>query len=187
MPNDGRPPAFLFYPADFTSDGDVEAMTTEEVGAYMLLLCKAWREEPAGSIPNDDRALARWARLTPDRWAECKPAVLAAFKLGGDKRWHQKRLRAEFNKLMRARKERHESAVTAAQARWGKPKDSCVTHASGNAIAVPVQSLSSSSSSASPPTEGAAAPPKDPPEALKPESQNQTPKTRRPTWETATS
>ena len=65
------PPYFPFYPDDFACDGKVEAMTTEEVGAYTLLLCKAWREDPPGSIPDDDRVRARWTRLTPDRWTEC--------------------------------------------------------------------------------------------------------------------
>ena len=99
MPKDNKPPGFLFYVDDFVSDGKVEAMTTEEVGAYILLLCKAWREEPPGSIPDDDRILARWARMDSERWSACRTGVLAAFTLGTDARWHQKRMRKEFQKL----------------------------------------------------------------------------------------
>jgi uncharacterized protein YdaU (DUF1376 family) len=51
MPKNVDAPAFMFYPDDFTSDGKVEAMTTEEVGAYLLLLCKAWREKPRQPFP----------------------------------------------------------------------------------------------------------------------------------------
>lgn len=119
MPKDTDIPAFLFYPDDFTSDGKVEAMTTEEVGAYILLLCKAWRESPVGSIPADDAVLARWTRQTPARWAECKPKVLAAFKLGTDSRWHQRRMRNDHKKLMAKRKKRVNAAIAGALAKWG--------------------------------------------------------------------
>jgi uncharacterized protein YdaU (DUF1376 family) len=118
MPKPDHPPAFQFYPADFTSDSKVEAMSTEEVGAYILLLCKAWREEPPGSLPNDDRTLARWTRLTPDRWAEIRSAVLAPFTLGTDTRWHQKRMRLEFTELIKRRKLRAKAGKTGADARW---------------------------------------------------------------------
>lgn len=118
MPKDRKPPYFPFYVDDFSSDGKVEAMTTEEVGAYILLLCKAWREEPVGSIPNDDLILARWARLEADRWEACKPKVLASFRLGTDDRWHQRRMRREYEKLRASKKLREKAAKTAANKRW---------------------------------------------------------------------
>src|SRR5262249_27618859 len=92
-------PYFPFYVRDFVSDAKVEARTTEEVGAYVLLLCKAWQQDPAGSIPADDTILARWARLDAVAWARCRPAVLLPFVLGADGRYHQKRMRNEFAKL----------------------------------------------------------------------------------------
>lgn len=144
MPKDDKPPAFQFYPDDFSSDGIVEAMTTTEVGAYILLLCKAWREEPPGSIPNDDRVLARWTRLTPGEWAECRTGVLAAFTLGIDTRWHQKRLRKEYQKLVAYQKERSETGRKGAISRW-------LSHRSaiGLANAPPLAKNGSSSSSSS--------------------------------------
>lgn len=133
MPRDNRPPAFLFYVDDFVSDGVVEAMTTKEIGAYILLLCKAWREDPPGSIPADDRVLARWSRLTPDEWSECRTGVLAAFSLGTDDRWHQKRMRSEFSKLMTSMRNRSEAGRIGAESRWRK----CDSHAIANATALP--------------------------------------------------
>lgn len=121
MPRTAHSPYFYFYPDDFSSDRNVEAMTTEEVGAFTLLICKSWREEPVASIPDDDRILARWARLTPDQWSACRSAVLAAFKLGKDGRWHQKRLRLEYDKLRRITKNRSEAGHKGAMARHGKP------------------------------------------------------------------
>lgn len=147
MPKDSGPPAFLFYPDDFSSDGKVEAMTTEEVGAYILLLCKAWRETPAGSIPNNDLVLARWARLTPSRWAECRTAVLAAFSLGSDSRLHQKRLRSEYYKLKAQRAARSEAAKTAADARWAntnRMRDASDSQCDSNAISCLPTSTSTS-------------------------------------------
>lgn len=148
MTKHDRPPAFLLYVDDFVSDGIVEAMTTEEVGAYFLLLCKAWREEPAGTIPNNDRVLARWTRLTPDQWAECKPGVLAAFKLGTDGRYHQSRMRHEFQKLARVAKQRSQSAKTASEARWGRRRetpengeDLCASDASRIADGMPENAI----------------------------------------------
>jgi uncharacterized phage protein (TIGR02220 family) len=131
------PPSFPMYVDDFASDGKVEAMTTEEVGAYFLLLLKAWREEPPGSIPNNDVVLARWARLTPDGWAECRSAVLAAFVLGADSRYHQKRMRLEFNIWRTNQKKRSEAARIAALSRWGPDDmpDGCEPHSNGNADA----------------------------------------------------
>lgn len=113
-----RPPAFLFYPNDFSADGKVEAMTTEQVGGYILLLCKAWWEDPAGSLPNDDSILARWARMDEAKWAEGKSAVLAPFTLGQDGRWHQKRMRSEWEKLYAVRKRREKAAKIGASERW---------------------------------------------------------------------
>lgn len=118
MPKDNHPPAMMLYFKDFFSDGKVDVMSTLEIGAYFRLLGKAWYEDPPGSIPNDDRVLAGWARLTPDAWAECRPGVLAAFSLGSDDRWHQKRMRKEFAKLVAKAKEKSDTATRAANARW---------------------------------------------------------------------
>lgn len=113
-----HPPAFMFYPDDFASDGVVEAMTTEEVGAYTLILCKAWRENPPGTIPSDDRILARWARLSARKWANCKSAVLAAFKAGNDGRLHQRRMMAEFQALAEYKETRSKAGKQGAEKRW---------------------------------------------------------------------
>ena len=122
MPRSTQCPYFYFFPDDFSSDRNVEAMTTEEVGAYMLLICKSWREEPVASIPDDDRILARWTRLSPEQWSACRASVLAAFKLGRDGRWHQKRLRLEYDKLRRIQKNRSEAGKAGAEARHNKAR-----------------------------------------------------------------
>ena len=81
-----RPPCpwMKFYPTDFLGDSTVCTMTTEAVGAYFLLLCHAWQQEPRGTLPNDDSRLARWARLSPDEWLAVREQVLGAFRASDD-------------------------------------------------------------------------------------------------------
>jgi uncharacterized protein YdaU (DUF1376 family) len=117
----GKPPYFPFYVNDFAADGVVECMTTEQVGAYALLLCKAWYQEPAGTIPDDDATLCRWSRLTPERWSQVKAGVVAAFKPGEDGRLHQKRMEVEYAKLTRLLKAKSAGGKKGAKNRWSEP------------------------------------------------------------------
>jgi uncharacterized protein YdaU (DUF1376 family) len=84
-------PWFPFYPRDFASDSNVEAMTPAEVGCYMLLLCKAWFEDPPGTLPNDEAKLRKWSRAGGS-WKHYRGGVLSAFTLKEDGRFHQKRM-----------------------------------------------------------------------------------------------
>lgn len=117
-----RPPFFAFYPADFANDFHVEAMSTLQVGAYLLLLCKAWQAEPPASLPNDDQVLARFARVTPEVWAEIKPGVLAPFRLGTDGRLHSKRLRQEYDTALGKMRVRSASGKLGSSSRWKIPQ-----------------------------------------------------------------
>lgn len=153
LPKDHHPPSFPFYVDDFTSDGKVELMTTEEVGAYLLLLCKAWKESPVGSVPDDDRVLARWARMTPEVWSASKPSVMSCFRLSTrDGRYHQRRMQAEWAKMQRSKKVRIENARNAAKKRYSQvaynQQNTCESHASGMRGACLSSSSSISSSSA---------------------------------------
>lgn len=56
-----KPPAFQFYPDDFVAG--VSILSTEEIGAYMLLLCHQWS---AGAVPDNDTLIRRIAKLSPD-------------------------------------------------------------------------------------------------------------------------
>lgn len=113
-------PYFPFYVADFACDGKVEGMSTQAVGAYILLLCKAWQETPPGSIPDDDSVLAKWSRLSPDQWSECRPSVVAAFRRHTDGRFYQKRMVDEYRKLCRIKRLRSD----AANVRWSQQSTS---------------------------------------------------------------
>lgn len=109
--------SFLFDVDAFESDGVVEAMSAEQVGAYIRLLCKAWRETPCGTIPDDDEVLARWARLPAKKWIAARDRVLAAFKLQ-DGRWHQKRMKQTYSELVEKKKVLSKSGQRGANNRW---------------------------------------------------------------------
>lgn len=70
---------------------DTDHLTALEHGAYLLLIMKYWRE---GGLPDDEGMIRRYAKLTPEQWAESRD-VLAAFF---DDEWRHKRIDAELAK-----------------------------------------------------------------------------------------
>jgi len=53
---------------------DTTHLTTEEHGAYMLLLAAMWRRN--GSVPDSDKDNARIVGLTPAKWRKFKARML---------------------------------------------------------------------------------------------------------------
>ena len=51
-----------FHVTRFMNSEDVEAMTAEEIGQYMLLLCKAWALARECSLPDDRDTLRLYVR-----------------------------------------------------------------------------------------------------------------------------
>ncbi|AMV24553.1 hypothetical protein VT84_09170 [Gemmata sp. SH-PL17] len=133
-----RPPYFAFYPTDFANDINVEAMSTLQVGAYMLLLCKAWQAEPPASLPNDDQVLARLARLDAVTWAEVKAGVLVPFRLGTDGRLHSKRLRREYDEALKRMKLAREHGRAGAEKRWTGGRTGATANANSHPIGVAI-------------------------------------------------
>ena len=58
----------------------------EIIGAAVLLWCRAWKQRPAASFPDDDRVLAAFARLPLKKFREVKDAVMRGFVKCGDGR-----------------------------------------------------------------------------------------------------
>ena len=141
-----RPPFFAFYPSDFSGDINVEAMSTLQVGAYVLLLCKAWQADPPASLPNDDAQLARFARVEAGVWAEIKAGVMSAFRFGSDGRWHSKRLRLEYDKALQLIRTKKAAGKKGAESRWngrkapngGAAHSTAIGGANGCAMAQPL-------------------------------------------------
>jgi uncharacterized protein YdaU (DUF1376 family) len=74
----GKSPAFQFYPADFVA-GTI-TLSTEEVGAYILLMCHAWDN---GEVPLGNIHRARIARLTPSRMMRVWVSLETKFRQTG--------------------------------------------------------------------------------------------------------
>lgn len=101
---------------------DTRHLTTEEHGAYLLLLMAAWAT-PTTSMPDDDDMLARTAKVSIARWMKMKGVIMAFWTLDGrSKRWAQKRLKKE----RRLAVDRKAKASDAAASRWNKKEK---THA----------------------------------------------------------
>jgi len=73
-------PYMPLYVADYI--GDTQHLTTEQHGAYLLLLMAMWRN--GGSLPNDASKLSRIARVSFRRWAQVSPEVMEFFTVEGD-------------------------------------------------------------------------------------------------------
>lgn len=100
------------YVADYL--GDTRHLTTEQHGAYLLLLMAMWRA--AGELPNDTAKLARMTGLTPSRWAKIGGDVMAFFEVSGATISHG-RVTSELKKSQRTSDARSEAGARGAEAK----------------------------------------------------------------------
>lgn len=99
---------------------DTSHLTTVQHGAYLLLLICMWRA--GGSLPNDDRLLARYAGLPLDKWRKVSPEVRALLTVEGE-RITQLRLKLEFKKTSGLIEKRRSSGRTGGEAKARKIKE----------------------------------------------------------------
>lgn len=78
-----------FFPTDYLAD--TVDLTTLEHGAYFLLILHYWREE---GLPNDDRKLARIARMSERDWTKARDTLRRFFMPD----WRHGRIEAELIK-----------------------------------------------------------------------------------------
>ena len=87
---------------------DTMHLSTEEHGAYLLMLMAAWRYDDC-SLPSDDKKLARVAGLSPRRWGQIKDTILEFWALDGD-RIYNARLRKERGYVLQKSESNRENA-----------------------------------------------------------------------------
>jgi uncharacterized protein YdaU (DUF1376 family) len=75
--------------------GDTTHLSTEEFGAYVLILVATWRNN-GEALPDCDARMARICRVTAKRWRQRLRPILSEFFNTSDGFWHQKRLEKEF-------------------------------------------------------------------------------------------
>lgn len=99
------------YVADYLAD--TTHLTTIEHGAYFLLICAYWRAE--GALPDDDKKLARLAKMTAKEWSAARESLADLFRIE-DGHWHHKRIDAELGRV----NERSEKARRSVSNRYRK-------------------------------------------------------------------
>lgn len=117
-------PFMQLYVADYL--GDTQHLTTEQHGAYLLLLMTMWRQ--GGSLPTDERTLARVARISPRRWHLIAPEVMAFFDVA-EGRVTQKRLVEEYQKAVSKSEKRSAIGKLGGEAKALKDKESSLAKA----------------------------------------------------------
>lgn len=108
---------FPFYVNDWLGSQDIDMMTAEQTGAYISLLARSFNCSPECCLPNNDRLLQRWSKMTETDWESQKDAVLSKF----DEIENGQYLRNE--KLWRTyqtQRDKQQQAIDAAKARWEK-------------------------------------------------------------------
>jgi uncharacterized protein YdaU (DUF1376 family) len=93
---------------------DTTHLTTEQHGAYMLLLMAAWRTADC-TLPHDERRLALLAGVTVARWRVIGPTIMEMWTCEGG-RCRQKRLAHEWDYVQRKRRQAR-SAVASREAK----------------------------------------------------------------------
>lgn len=120
-------PAFMqLYVADYL--GDTQHLTTEQHGAYLLLLMTMWRQ--GGYLPNDPVKLARIARVHPPRWARVAKEVMPFFEAADDGQITHGRLLKELEKARHKSRSRATSGAAGGRAKALKSKQEAVANAS---------------------------------------------------------
>jgi uncharacterized protein YdaU (DUF1376 family) len=125
------------YIGDYLAD--TMHLSTEQHGAYLLLLFHLWRR---GILQDDDVVLAQITGLPISTWSICR-TVLAEFFEIHDGLWHHGRVERERIKVAAKQQSNSSRAKLGASSRWAKTtppvKDAesiCVENASSNASSI---------------------------------------------------
>jgi uncharacterized protein YdaU (DUF1376 family) len=108
-----------FYVGDYLSA--TGRLTTEQHGAYLLILLDYWKNGPP---PNDDAVLAALARMSLAAWRKAKPALIGFFDIR-EGLLIQKRVEKERDRTAEITEERSKAGKIGAAKRWQdhKPKN----------------------------------------------------------------
>lgn len=111
------------YWADYLAD--TTHLTTEQHGAYFLLIGTYWRQ--GRPLPNDDKKLAQITRLSHADWIKVREEILCFF-VAKNGRLHHKRIDQELKKAKNITLSRSNAGKIGAANRWQ-------THNKSHAIA----------------------------------------------------
>lgn len=118
-------PFMQLYVGDYLAD--TLHLTTEQHGAYLLLLMTMWRN--GASLPNDAAKLARICRVSPKRWPQIWSEIAEFFTVEGDT-ITQLRLSKEHQKAVSISQERKTAASLGGKAKALKDKEARLANGS---------------------------------------------------------
>ena len=118
-------PFMQFYVGDYLAD--TTHLTTEQHGAYMLLLMTMWRH--GSTLPSDPKKLARICRTTDRKWPAIWDEISAFFVVDGDK-ISNPRLTKEYQKAEGKSKLRANAGSLGGKAKALKSKKAPLANAS---------------------------------------------------------
>ena len=122
-------PGFMLNTERLMASELVALSSHEAVAAALFLWCRAWKQVPAASLPNDERVIAAFARLPLGRFKKLRAEVLRGFVLCDDGRLYHRVLAVEalnaFNKkhAFRARREKDAERLRGWRANKFQTKD----------------------------------------------------------------
>lgn len=149
------------YIGDYLAD--TMHLSTQQHGAYLLLLFHLWRR---GSLPDDDGVLAKIAGLERAEWLLMRP-VMAAFFQVADGLWSHRRVERERARIEKIARANSEKAQHASQKRWKKQQGGA-----GSSDASPTASTDASGNASGIPSSNAPAMPEQTQSQLQPQSQS---------------
>lgn len=126
------------YVGDYLAD--TRHLSTEEHGAYLLLILHYWR---TGGLPNDDARLARIAGLTPEAWQSSREVMASFF----DGEWRHKRVDFELAEAERLSKAGRAGGLASGKARANRTIPEQPLNGSANDLATIGQAPQSPSQS----------------------------------------
>lgn len=131
-----KSPAFPLYVSDFLQG--TRFFTTEEKGAYLLLLLEQWDN---GFVDFDEKKLKKISGISVKKLQK----ILEKFEVFEGKKLINRRLEEERNKQKKRREELSSSGIKGNEVRWGKGKSEAQKVSGGDDFAIQNKSLSFSS------------------------------------------
>lgn len=117
------------YVGDYMAD--TARLTTEQHGAYLLLMLDYWRKGPP---PDSDEVLATITKLSVAAWRKHRPALEGFFRIE-EGYWYQGRIDRERDRARAVSGKRSEAGKAGAAVKHGKQPGKSVANATANAEA----------------------------------------------------
>ena len=122
--------SFISFDIDWLTDGEMVNNTSGEgFRAAIILLAKAWKQTPAGSLPDNDATLSRMAGLgrgahAAEQWEKIKDDALSDFVLCQDGRFYSRTLAPRALEAWASTESQRNRTAAARRARYPKSEAS---------------------------------------------------------------